>query len=154
MGSSPAARSRVQCAAESTCPVLRDVEPNHCRANEDLFLLFKECHDLKTQLWTKWKSLREGSRRSHAAHVSVFYEGWGYHLVHAVQELQENGREATALTVGTQVTPLAEFVAEGEPFFVQENLEAFQSPVERIAQQLHQRHHLQGEEKKSLRNSK
>lgn len=70
--------------------------------------------------------------------------------MHAVQELQENGREAAALTVGTQVAPLAEFVAEGEPFFFQENLEAFQSPVERIAQQLHQRHHLQREKTQLL----
>lgn len=34
------------------------------------------------------------------------------HLVHTVQKLQEDGREAAALAAGTQVAPLAELVAE------------------------------------------
>lgn len=67
------------------------------------------------------------------------------HLVHTVQELQEDGREAAALAAGTQVAPLAELVAEGKPLFLQQHLKTLQSPVERIAEQLHQRHHLQGE---------
>ena len=66
------------------------------------------------------------------------------HLVDTVQELQEDGREAAALAAGAQVAALAEFVAEGEPLFLQQHLEALQSPVEGIAEQLHQRHHLQG----------
>lgn len=68
------------------------------------------------------------------------------HLVHTVQELQEDGREAAALAAGTQVAPLAELVAERQPLFLQQHLKTLQSPVERIAQQLHQRHHLQREE--------
>ncbi len=67
------------------------------------------------------------------------------HLVHTVQELQEDGREAAALAAGTQVAPLAELVAEGQPLFLQQHLKTLQSPVERVAQQLHQRHHLQRE---------
>jgi len=65
------------------------------------------------------------------------------HLVHTVQELQEDGREAAALAAGTQVAPLAELVAKGQPLFLQQHLKTFQGPIERIAQQLHQRHHLQ-----------
>lgn len=65
------------------------------------------------------------------------------HLVHAVQELQEDGREAAALAAGAQVAALAELVAEGQPLFLQQHLETLQSPVERIAEQLHQGHHLQ-----------
>lgn len=65
--------------------------------------------------------------------------------MHTVQELQEDGCEAAALAAGTQVAPLAELVAEGQPLFLQQHLETFQSPVEGIAQQLHQRHHLQRE---------
>lgn len=65
------------------------------------------------------------------------------HLVHAVQELQEDGREAAALAAGTQVAPLAKLVAKRQPLFLQQHLKTLQSSVERIAQQLHQRHHLQ-----------
>lgn len=65
------------------------------------------------------------------------------HLVHAVQELQEDGREAAALAAGAQVAALAELVAEGKPLFLQQHLETLQSSVERIAEQLHQGHHLQ-----------
>lgn len=65
------------------------------------------------------------------------------HLVHAVQELQEDGREAAALAAGAQVAALAELVAEGKPLFLQQHLETLQSPVERVAEQLHQGHHLQ-----------
>ena len=65
------------------------------------------------------------------------------HLVHTVQELQEDGCKAAALAAGTQVAPLAELVANGQPLFLQQHLKTLQSPVERIAQQLHQRHHLQ-----------
>lgn len=60
------------------------------------------------------------------------------HLVHTVQELQEDGCKAAALAAGTQVAPLAELVAEGEPLLLQQHLETLQSPVERITQQLHQ----------------
>lgn len=74
--------------------------------------------------------------------------GLKLHLVHAVQELQEDGSEAAALAAGTQVAPLAELVAEGEPLLLQQHLKALQSPVERITQQLHQRHHLQREGQK------
>ena len=63
--------------------------------------------------------------------------GFMLHLVHAVQELQEDGCEAAALAAGTQVAPLAELVAKGEPLFLQQHLKALQSPVERITQQLH-----------------
>ena len=70
------------------------------------------------------------------------------HLVHTIQELQEDGSEAAALAAGTQVAPLAELVAKGQPLFLQQHLETLQSPVERIAQQLHQRHHLQTEREK------
>lgn len=65
--------------------------------------------------------------------------------MHTVQELQEDGREAAALTAGTQVASLAEFMAKGEPLLLQQHLKTLQSPVERIAQQLHQRHHLRGD---------
>lgn len=65
------------------------------------------------------------------------------HLVHAVQELQEDWREAAALAAGAQVAALAELVAEGEPLFLQQHLETLQSSVERVAEQLHQGHHLQ-----------
>lgn len=40
------------------------------------------------------------------------------HLVYTVEELKEDGCEAAALTVGTQVTSLAELVAEGEPLLL------------------------------------
>lgn len=63
--------------------------------------------------------------------------------MHAVQELQKDGCEAAALAAGAQVAALAELVAEGKPLFLQQHLETLQSPVERIAEQLHQRHHLQ-----------
>lgn len=62
--------------------------------------------------------------------------------MHAVQELQEDGCKATALAAGTQVAPLAELVAKGQPLFLQQHLKALQSPVKGIAQELHQRHHL------------
>lgn len=52
--------------------------------------------------------------------------------MHTVQELQEDGREAAALAAGTQVAPLAELVAKGEPLFLQQHLETLQRPVERI----------------------
>lgn len=63
--------------------------------------------------------------------------------MHAVQELQEDGCEAAALAAGAQVAALAELVAEGKPLFLQQHLETLQSPVERIAEQLHKGHHLQ-----------
>ena len=68
--------------------------------------------------------------------------GGDTHLVHAVQELQEDGREAAALAAGTQVAPLAELVAEREPLLLQQHLKPLQSAVEGIAEQLHQGHHL------------
>lgn len=68
------------------------------------------------------------------------------HLVHTVQELQEDGREAAALAAGAQVAALAELVAKGQPLFLQQDLEALQGPVEGVAQQLHQRYDLQGEQ--------
>lgn len=68
------------------------------------------------------------------------------HLVHTVQELQEDRCEAAALAAGTQVATLAELVAEGQPLFLQQHLKTLQSPIERIAQQLHQAYHLQGEQ--------
>lgn len=40
------------------------------------------------------------------------------HLVHTVQELQEDGREAAALAAGTQVAPLAKLVAKRQPLFL------------------------------------
>jgi len=64
--------------------------------------------------------------------------------VEAVQELQEDGREAAAMAAGAQVAPLAELVSKGEPFLLQQHLEALQGPIEGITQQLHQGHHLQG----------
>ena len=64
-------------------------------------------------------------------------------LVHAVQELEEDGGEAAALAAGREVAALAELVAEGEPVLLQQHLEALQGPVERVAQQLHQGHHLE-----------
>lgn len=45
------------------------------------------------------------------------------YLVHTVQELQENRREAASLGAGTQVATLAELVAEGQPLFLQQHLE-------------------------------
>ena len=66
-------------------------------------------------------------------------------LVHAIQELQKDGRETTALAAGGQVGALAELVAEGQPLLLQQHLEALQGPVERVAQQLDQGHHLEGE---------
>lgn len=65
------------------------------------------------------------------------------HLVHTVQELQEDGREAAALAAGAQVAALAELVAKGKPLFLQQHLETLQSAVEGITEQLHQGHHLQ-----------
>lgn len=70
------------------------------------------------------------------------------HLVHTVQELEEDGRKAATLAAGAQVAPLAELVAERQPFFLQKDLKTLKSPVERIAQQLHQGHNLpRGREK-------
>lgn len=88
------------------------------------------------------------SHESGQSRVVVFILGdhWGSsppHLVHTVQELQENGREAAALAAGTQVAALAELVAEGQPLLLQQHLETLQSPVEGVAEQLHQTHHLQ-----------
>lgn len=59
------------------------------------------------------------------------------HLVHTIQELQENGCEAAALAAGTQIASLTELMAKGQPLFLQQHLETLQSPVERITQQLH-----------------
>lgn len=70
---------------------------------------------------------------------------WPSHLVHTIQELQEDRCEAAALAAGTQVATLAELVAKGQPLFLQQHLKTLQSPIERIAQQLHQTYHLQGE---------
>lgn len=68
--------------------------------------------------------------------------------MHTVQELEEDGRKAATLAAGVQVAPLAELVAEREPFFLQKDLKTLKSPVERIAQQLHQGHDLpRGREK-------
>lgn len=63
--------------------------------------------------------------------------------MHAVEELQEDGCEAAALAAGGQVTALAELVSERQPFLLHQDLEALQRPVERVTEQLHQRHHLQ-----------
>lgn len=68
--------------------------------------------------------------------------------MHTVQELQEDRCEAAALAAGTQVATLAELVAKGQPLFLQQHLKTLQSPIERIAQQLHQTYHLQGEQAK------
>lgn len=76
------------------------------------------------------------------------------HLVHTIQELQEDGREAAALAAGTQVAPLAELVAKGQPLLLQQHLKTLQSPVERIAQQLHQTHHLRREQARENRNKR
>lgn len=76
--------------------------------------------------------------------------GGGAHLVHAVQKLQEDGREAAALAAGAQVASLAELVAEGEPLLLQEHLKTFKSAIEGVAQQLHQRRHLKGEKHKAV----
>lgn len=48
-----------------------------------------------------------GQRRSTARRTGV-----KPHLVHTIQELQEDGRETAALAAGTQVAPLAKLVAE------------------------------------------
>lgn len=66
--------------------------------------------------------------------------------MHAVQELQEDRREAAALAAGAQVAALAELVSEGEPLFLQQHLETLQGSVERVAEQLHQGHHLRTRE--------
>lgn len=54
-------------------------------------------------------------------------------LVHTVQELQEDGCEATALAAWGQVAALAELVAKGEPLLLQEYLESIQGPVKWVA---------------------
>lgn len=54
--------------------------------------------------------------------------------MHTVQELQEDGREAAALTVGTQVASLAELVAEGQPLLLQQHLKTLQGAIEGVAQ--------------------
>lgn len=65
--------------------------------------------------------------------------------MHAIQELQKNRSEATALAAWTQIAPLAEFMAKWEPLFLQEHLKTFQGAIEGIAQQLDQRNNLRRE---------
>lgn len=74
-------------------------------------------------LWVDWFKLLSSERCSFLKMP---------HLVHTVQELQEDGREAAALAAGTQVASLAKLMAKGEPLFLQQHLETLQRPVERI----------------------
>lgn len=74
--------------------------------------------------WRRYEKVVEGKRRKvtlqgqrcltvqSTCGAVVGKEAFKLHLVHAVQELQEDWCEATALAAWTQVAPLAEFVAE------------------------------------------
>lgn len=64
------------------------------------------------------------------------------HLVHTVQELQEDGCEAAALPSQGVGPAVAEAMAEGQPLLLHQQTEALQRAVEGIREQLHQRHHL------------
>lgn len=89
--------------------------------------------------------------QNHSGHFTIYpfapTPRLGTCLVHAVEELQEDGCEATALAAGGQVTALAELVSERQPFLLHQDLEALQRPVERVTEQLRQRHHLHEERK-------
>jgi len=54
------------------------------------------------------------------------------HLVDAVQELQEDGRDAAALAAERLRPPVAEPVAEGEPLLLHQQPEAIERPVVRV----------------------
>lgn len=66
--------------------------------------------------------------------------------MHAVQELQEDGRKAAALA-GQGLRPaVAEAVPEGQPLLLHQQAEALHRPVVGVREQLHQGDHLQGHE--------
>lgn len=67
------------------------------------------------------------------------------HLVHTVEELQEDGGEAAALAGQRLCSAVAEPVAERQPLFLHQQPEAVKCSVVRVRQQLHQGHHLHTE---------
>jgi len=63
-------------------------------------------------------------------------------LMHAVKELQKNWRSVVSV-FGTEMTAAtAEHMAEGQPIFFDQNLEAFYCTVVRVKQQLSKCGHL------------
>ena len=54
-------------------------------------------------------------------------------LVNAVEELEEERREGGGLAGGAEGAALAELVSEREPLLLQQQLEALQGAVERVA---------------------
>lgn len=70
----------------------------------------------------------------------------GAHLVHTVQELQEDGSKPAALPRQGLSPTVAEAVPEAQPLLLHKQAEAFQRPVVGVGQELHQGHNLQGQE--------
>lgn len=67
------------------------------------------------------------------------------HLVHTVQELQEDGGEAAALAAQRLSSAVAEPVTERQPLLLHQQPETIQGSVVGVTQQLHQGHHLHTE---------
>ena len=64
------------------------------------------------------------------------------HLVHNVQELQEDGGEPTGLVGGSLVGAVGEPVTKGQPLLLHQRLEAFDGAVVGVQKHLGHTHHL------------
>ncbi len=64
------------------------------------------------------------------------------HLMHDVEELQEDGSEARGLVGGRLVAAVCEAVSERQPLLLHQRAEPRDGPVVRVHQQLGHRYHL------------